>query len=74
MTTETCERCGGTGCWQYDHNHSQVCPDCCPHDKGFWLLKEHYGARNGKYACLRGCGHVVETPPALATQAEKTNG
>ena len=60
---EKCDRCDGTGIWQYDSNHAQPCPDCCPHDKGWRLLREHYGERNGKYACMRGCGHVVDCPP-----------
>lgn len=51
-----CTKCGGSGLWQYDENHAQPCPACCLHDKGVWLLVEHYGPRNGEWCCLAGCG------------------
>jgi hypothetical protein len=53
-----CVKCGGTGWHQYDHNHRAVCDACCPHDKGWWQLKEHYGKDNDKWCCRRGCGTV----------------
>jgi len=40
----------------YDHNHGTICDLCCKHDKGRWHLQEHYGAKNGKWCCLAGCG------------------
>lgn len=62
---KTCETCHGTGWWQYDHNHAAVCPSCCPHDKGWGLLTEHYaGYRPGRetWCCKRGCGFTCDTP------------
>lgn len=53
---EECKKCSGTGWFKYDHTHSMVCGECCKHDKGSWLLKEHYGKDNGKWCCLAGCG------------------
>lgn len=69
MESETCGRCGGTGFWQYDHNHSQPCPDCCPHDQGWWLLTEGYaGYRPGRetWCCKRGCGFTCDNPKEQA--------
>jgi hypothetical protein len=45
----------------YD-NHSSPCPDCCKHDKGFWLLKERYGEANGRWCCKSGCGYLKPIP------------
>lgn len=59
-----CTKCGGSGCYAYDHNHGKICEVCCPHDQGRWLLTEHYGGNNGKWCCKRGCGQVWETPDA----------
>jgi hypothetical protein len=60
-----CPRCLGLRVWAYDQNHMTNCDLCCPHDKGWWLLRDHYGANNGKYACVA-CGHAV-TPDELLT-------
>lgn len=54
-----CKRCNGTNWWHYDHNHSQICPDCCTHSQGWWELTEGYagykaGADNA--CCNLGCG------------------
>ena len=57
-TTTTCPKCAGTGWYHYSHNHSKPCEVCCQHDKGYWQLHEHYGDKNGKWACLAGCGNV----------------
>ena len=57
----TCQKCNGTGSYMYDENHRKLCEACCPHDQGWWLLKEHYGPNNGKLACKRGCGETRET-------------
>ncbi len=54
-----CTKCQGTGMYQYDDNHSTVCNECCPHNKGYWLLEEHYGDNNGRWCCLVGCGHLL---------------
>jgi hypothetical protein len=53
-----CKKCNDTGWFQYDHNHSTVCNACCKHDKGFWLLTEHYG-NAGKWCCMGGCGKIL---------------
>jgi hypothetical protein len=58
--SKTCLKCNGTGWYKYDHNHGKPCEVCCLHDKGFWLLKEHYGNDNGKLCCLKGCGYTKE--------------
>ncbi len=56
---KVCRKCLNTGWYQYDNNHSQVCPDCCKHDKGFWELKEFYGKDNGRLCCKAGCGYLL---------------
>lgn len=66
----TCKKCDGTGWFGYDEHHSQVCDACCKHDKGFWLLKDHYGSDNGKLCCLNGCGF---TKPKLICEIYKFN-
>ena len=55
-----CLKCKGTGQYMYDHNHGTICDLCCKHDKGRWHLQEHYGAKNGKWCCLAGCGMLWE--------------
>ena len=58
-----CEQCNGTGWYQYTTRgtpHSKVCEVCCKHDKGYWLLEEHYGDDNGRLCCLAGCGATKE--------------
>lgn len=54
----SCQKCGGTGWYRYDHNHAMICPDCCPHDQGVVLLLEYYGDHNGLWCCQRGCGQT----------------
>jgi hypothetical protein len=63
MKMPACSKCLGTGWYAYDHNHSKPCEVCCPHDQGWWRLLEHYGHNNGRWACRRGCGHIVESLP-----------
>lgn len=55
-----CQKCYGTKWYSYDENHSKPCEVCCPHDKGWWLLEEHYGEDNGKLCCTAGCGMTKE--------------
>lgn len=61
MTYSGCPKCGGTGWYKYDHNHSTVCPMCCKHRKGYWLLTEWYDGYvvGDEWCCLNGCGHIV---------------
>ena len=56
-----CPKCGGKGWYSYDDNHGKPCELCCPHDNGWFELREHYGERNGKFACGAGCGEVRDT-------------
>ena len=63
MTDKDCPKCHGTGSYMYDENHGKPCELCCPHDEGYWQLKEHYGDNNDKWACKRGCGHIVDKTP-----------
>ena len=54
-----CAKCGGTGWYAYDHNHSQVCDACCKHDAGWWELTEAfvgYEAGADNRCCKAGCG------------------
>jgi hypothetical protein len=60
MSKPQCKKCKGTGWYMSDWNHSTVCDECCPHDKGYWLLEENYGEDNGKLCCLAGCGKTKE--------------
>lgn len=55
-----CPKCHGTGSYLYNTDHGKPCELCCKHDQGRRLLKEHYGAANGKWCCLAGCGDVRE--------------
>jgi len=59
MLNKNCPKCHGKGTYFYDHNHSTVCDLCCDHDKGWWLLEEHYGKDNGKWCCKAGCGFTA---------------
>ena len=56
----TCKKCNDTGFYMYDETHSKVCEVCCPHNCGFWELKEHYGNDNSKLCCSLGCGFVKD--------------
>jgi len=54
-----CGKCKDTGWYQYDHNHSQVCDECCEHKEGWWDLTPIYhsyieGEDNA--CCKAGCG------------------
>jgi len=51
-----CPKCHGAGAIAYDDNHAMICPACCKHDRGWWLLEKYYGEHNGKLCCLAGCG------------------
>lgn len=57
-----CPKCNGAGSYMYDENHGKICEACCPHDQGWWLMLEHYGQNNGRYACKRGCGETRIVP------------
>lgn len=64
MTNEPqkCTKCNGTKSYQYSTTgtpHSKICEECCPHDKGFWLLREGY-KDEGKLCCMAGCGFTKE--------------
>lgn len=54
-----CAKCEDTGYHRYDANHSKPCDACCPHDRGWYELKQDFGDNNGKYACMRGCGYII---------------
>lgn len=54
-----CTKCGGSGVYSYDENHSKPCEECCQHDEGRWLLTKEY-AHEGKWCCKRGCGHITD--------------
>lgn len=59
---EKCKWCNDTGWMQYDHNHSQICPHCCKHRTGLWVLSEWHGKdKGGKFCCLTGCGKIWDT-------------
>lgn len=59
MKKKDCPKCKGKGSYMYDENHGTICDLCCDHDKGWWLLKTHYGKNNGKMCCLTGCGKTI---------------
>ena len=65
MVKDDCPACHGMGWYNYDHNHGKICEQCCPHNKGWWLLQKYYGEQNGKYACMGGCGTVREYSPNM---------
>ncbi len=64
-TKQKCEKCNGTGLYMYDEIHATVCNACCTHPEGWWKLEKHYGKDNGKYACKKGCGTVIDKPPKI---------
>jgi hypothetical protein len=68
---KNCPKCLGTGSYMYDEHHSTICDLCCDHDRGWWLLKEHYGKDNGKYACKNGCGTTITKATYKALLKEK---
>ncbi len=54
-----CKKCNGTGAYAYDHNHSQVCDACCPHDQGWFELSKGYAnyiEGQDNRCCRVGCG------------------
>lgn len=53
----TCVKCGDTGWYAYDHNHSKICDACCTHNQGVWLLTHHYRDA-GEWCCRAGCGET----------------
>lgn len=56
-----CEKCGGTGEYQYDENHWTICPKCCQHNMDWFQMGEEYGKQNeGKWCCKAGCGLVID--------------
>jgi hypothetical protein len=64
-TDPTCQKCHGTGWYQYDFSglgHSTVCDACCKHDKGWWKLGEMH-SDPGKWCCRAGCGAVIDELP-----------
>ncbi len=60
---QTCEKCCGTRQYMYDENHIKPCEACCDHPDGWWKMEQHYGEDNGKYACKRGCGTIIDQLP-----------
>lgn len=54
----TCSKCNDTGWFQCDFNHTQICPQCCNHDEGFWFLTPPY-QDSGKWCCGKGCGYTL---------------
>lgn len=60
-----CRLCHGSGAWPYDRDHSQPCPRCCKHDRGFWPLTEGYAgyAAGDRFCCLGGCGYSLPFDP-----------
>ena len=53
----------------YDENHIKPCEVCCTHPDGWWKMEDSYGENNGKYACKKGCGTVVESIPSNIDQS-----
>lgn len=56
-----CTKCNGTGYYADDHNHSQPCEECCPHNKGWFVVSEiHVGYMAGRdnRCCKAGCGRM----------------
>jgi hypothetical protein len=60
-----CPLCGGNGTYKVEENgHLNICHICCTHNKGWWRLDgEHYGWREGRWACVAGCGTTVTNKP-----------
>lgn len=61
--SDVCKKCGGTGFYMYDENHRTVCDECCAHPDGWCKMEKSYGNDNGKYACKKGCGKVINKLP-----------
>lgn len=54
-----CPKCNGTGWYNYDHNHSTVCNECCTHSEGWWEVTKHYNGYiegSDNRCCKNGCG------------------
>ena len=65
-----CGKCKDTGWYMYDHNHAQVCDECCKHDAGWWdLTPSHYGYIEGEdnACCKAGCGTMRRDIPVVTT-------
>lgn len=61
-----CIKCLGTGQYKYSTHgtlHFTICDLCCKHDRGWWMLREHYGKNNGKWCCRAGCGKTLAEKP-----------
>lgn len=58
-----CKKCKGAGRYMYDENHIKPCEVCCTHPDGWWKMEESYGKDNGKYACKKGCGTIIDNLP-----------
>ena len=63
MRKKYCKKCNGKGQYAYDENHIKPCEVCCTHPEGWWKMEKSYGTDNGKYACKRGCGTIVDQLP-----------
>ena len=64
MTDKKCEKCKGEGRYFYDDIHIKPCEVCCTHLDGWWKMENSYGKDNGKYACKKGCGTIIEDIPS----------
>lgn len=61
--------------WKYVENHSQVCPGCCDHSKGWWKLSEGHGASDDRYAaCSTGCGTIITKSEYEAASPDTETG
>lgn len=72
-TKQKCEKCDGAGKYAYDENHIKTCEACCLHDGGWWKMEKHYGRDNGKYACKKGCGTIIDDLPSRDSTEENTS-
>lgn len=70
---QECEKCNGTGKYAYDENHVKTCEVCCAHEDGWWQMEKHYGKDNGKYACKKGCGTIIDDLPSNISLKENTS-
>lgn len=61
--TSKCKKCDGKGGYFYDEQHFKPCEVCCTHPDSWWKLEQHYGTDNGRYACKRGCGTIIDDLP-----------
>jgi hypothetical protein len=71
----TCNKCNGTGHYQYDENHMTICPICCDHSTGWWELSEHHAGYipNGDNRCCRkGCGTLARVLKEESEMKTKT--